>query len=569
MKYLIRHTLLIVLALCCINCMYAQYVTETDAIRIAKVFYGDVSEKDNNSCNKESLADYKLTSLGGDTPTMYKINTPQGWVIVSADQRVRPILAYSDSPNMTDDTTLIYNNVLLGWYNEQIAYIRDSSTNEETHPEWLHLQSSSMIANRDVIVSPLLVRNSHAIAWRQAGNQNGGAADCDKTYNKYFPVGNNGDNICHKYVVGCGSLSAAEVMWYWQWPKSAMAKDENGNYFYRKYNWSNIPYVLSNSSSLTDANMTANLLHDVAIADNAEFLPDGTSTVMIDVLSALNTCFGYDGTIVYRNDYNNTSWYNLLKNELDNDRPILYGGCFTLYHWPSSPIISNDCHQFVIDGYASNNYFHVVYSQQDNPDDYYTLDLKNDNSGMNVYYNGNHQAIIGIEPLKFCSPVEINTNQSWPDWFNKVYVGGVTISNKVIPATSKGVITSRQYVVLGPGFTIQQGATVTIDIDNDLSCGEFSNGVNVSRRNVISKYRIQCEEDFSSRLKLFPNPATDILNIQSEDELLRVDIYNLDGQCVLHASQADIDVSGLPHGMYIVRATTTANELLQTKFIKQ
>lgn len=567
MKYLIRYTVLSILALCCINYTYAQHVSETDAMRIAKVFYGDANEKDSSSGSKENYADYKLTSLGGETPTMYKINTPQGWVIVSADQRVRPILAYSNSPDMADDTIFIYDNVLLAWYHEQIAYIRDSSTNEETHPEWLSYRTSSELPNRDVEVLPLLVKNNHAIAWRQAGNQNGYQADCDKTYNKYFPAGNNGDGICHKYVVGCGSLSAAEVMWYWQWPKSAIVRDENGNYLYRVYNWDNIPYVLSNSTPQSEADMTATLLHDVAMADSARYDQNGTSTHIENVLAAINTCFGFDGVLVDRENYTNNQWKNLLKNELNNGRPVLYGGCVTLYSLLGPPIYINECHQFVIDGYESANYFHIVYSQDEHTDGYYTLNLVNpDGTNTNVYYNGGHRAIIGIQPQKICSPTTISTNEFWPEWFNKVYVEGVTISNKVIPSGSKGVITSKQYIILESGFTIEQGAIVQISINDDLSCDELNRN-ETNRRTVNALHEMY--DDKVEIFEISPNPVKDILNIHVSEELSHVNIYNLNGQCVMQTAQTDVDVSALPQGMYILRAETTDGTPLQAKFIKQ
>lgn len=75
------------------NYLYAQHVSETDAIRIAQYFCGNDEE---NSCS-EKRAEYRVLAIGGQSPTMYKISYPQGWVIVSADQRVCPILAYSNA----------------------------------------------------------------------------------------------------------------------------------------------------------------------------------------------------------------------------------------------------------------------------------------------------------------------------------------------------------------------------------------------------------------------------------------------------------------------------------------
>lgn len=66
-----------------------------------------------------------------------------------------------------------------------------------------------------------------------------------------------------------------------------------------------------------------------------------------------------------------------------------------------------------------------------------------------------------------------------------------------------------------------------------------------------------------------PNPVTHVLNIHVNEKLSQVNIYNLNGQCVMQTAQTDIDVSALPQGMYILRAETTGGNAHQTKFIKQ
>ena len=59
------------------------------------------------------------------------------------------------------------------------------------------------------------------------------------------------------------------------------------------------------------------------------------------------------------------------------------------------------------------------------------------------------------------------------------------------------------------------------------------------------------------------------LLIQSSIHLSQAKIYTINGQCVMQAAQADIDVSALPQGMYILRALTADGQEHQAKFIKQ
>lgn len=65
------------------------------------------------------------------------------------------------------------------------------------------------------------------------------------------------------------------------------------------------------------------------------------------------------------------------------------------------------------------------------------------------------------------------------------------------------------------------------------------------------------EEAASINVKLFPNPATDRLKIQSEDELLEVRFFNTIGQAVysekLQGLSHEVFVSDLPFGVYFVQ----------------
>lgn len=75
-------------------------------------------------------------------------------------------------------------------------------------------------------------------------------------------------------------------------------------------------------------------------------------------------------------------------------------------------------------------------------------------------------------------------------------------------------------------------------------------------------------------ISVFPNPATDILNITSSEEISSVEIVNDMGQIVLQADvNADnvvCDVKGLTAGVYIVRIHGTDTAIIcQRKFIKE
>ncbi|MFY1046476.1 choice-of-anchor J domain-containing protein [Chryseobacterium sp. GP-SGM7] len=72
----------------------------------------------------------------------------------------------------------------------------------------------------------------------------------------------------------------------------------------------------------------------------------------------------------------------------------------------------------------------------------------------------------------------------------------------------------------------------------------------------------------NSSLKIYPNPVSDILNINSDSKIKSVKIYDLSGKNVLETEKSNVNVSGLSSGTYIVTAQTE-NGLQSAKIIKK
>ncbi len=75
-------------------------------------------------------------------------------------------------------------------------------------------------------------------------------------------------------------------------------------------------------------------------------------------------------------------------------------------------------------------------------------------------------------------------------------------------------------------------------------------------------------------ISLYPNPASDILNITSSEEISEIEIVNVMGQVVfrmeVNGDNAVCDVNGLANGTYIVRIhTTNAGTISHRKFVKE
>ncbi|MGL2963576.1 T9SS type A sorting domain-containing protein [Flavobacterium sp. RSB2_4_14] len=76
----------------------------------------------------------------------------------------------------------------------------------------------------------------------------------------------------------------------------------------------------------------------------------------------------------------------------------------------------------------------------------------------------------------------------------------------------------------------------------------------------------------TSNVKLYPNPATNVLNIESAQTIEKVTIYNLLGQSVIsqtpNTELVTLDVESLQVGVYIVKTSINGN-VSSTRFIKE
>ena len=289
----------------------AQRVSVKQACEVALIFHraqnkGDI---DDSSAKQTSV---NILPLGGDDTTMYAVSIDKNWVLVAGDLRVQPILAYSDENGgsfPSNDKMPPALVELLDWYDAQISYIRDSTLERNTHPDWVGCQDNASFT-RSVIVSPLLFSNGQDNLWKQSGN-NGVPVwmDSTKFYNKFCPSSEN----CDHALVGCVAVAAGQVMWYWKWPYSAIVKDDDGNRFIRMYNWDIMPRMLTNSSTLEEANMIANLLHDVGVSVNMNYGCNGSSAYSEKIVTSLRHTYHYlTDTLRRRSDYSNSTWLQML-----------------------------------------------------------------------------------------------------------------------------------------------------------------------------------------------------------------------------------------------------------------
>ncbi|WP_396188710.1 LamG-like jellyroll fold domain-containing protein [Flavobacterium sp.] len=96
----------------------------------------------------------------------------------------------------------------------------------------------------------------------------------------------------------------------------------------------------------------------------------------------------------------------------------------------------------------------------------------------------------------------------------------------------------------------------------------------ISDADVTSLYtnNTLSSSDFSQnnlKVAMYPNPVNDILNIDIENEIKSVEVYNIQGQRVIQSNSKQIETSSLNSGIYIVKITDENNLIAIQKVIKR
>ncbi len=516
---------------------FAQQVSLETAQRVANIFLQNnvssaMRSASATSTTTSNASVIKPIGKAAQSPVMYAVSQDSVWVLVSADERVAPILAYSDAnagtfPNEEDMPDGMV--ALLEWYEQQIEYLRDSTNITTIHEEWKKLDMISLTTVGEDVVSPLLDKRGQN-RWKQSGNNGYSFPDIHHSYNKFCPIDENGLNT----IVGCVGVAMGQLMWYWQWPHVAIVKDDDGHSLIREYNWNIMPGELTNNTSISSVDMVANLLHDAGVSVNMNYGINSSSASPNNIAEALiNTFSYYSDELIHRKNYTSSDWITLLKHNLQQGYPILYGG----------RDIDNNGHRFIIDGYDSSNRFHINYGWGGTPT-YFTLTTIVDT----LYeFHLSQSAVLNIHPIyPDCMPLEISDNEPWSKYFILQNGGGINIGNKIIASDQVGIIYSGDYVKLTSGFRAKAGSKIHIAI-RDQHCAEATSS---APQRIVPRSSSSSADNSDTSDEVATSNALE--NIESE-MIQSTAIYTISGQLLQTIEGGQRDVAHLPSGMYILQ----------------
>jgi photosystem II stability/assembly factor-like uncharacterized protein len=340
---------------------FGQQVEKNEAEEIAKNFMQHVAADKQKEFKVKNVIEGKHKS----ETTSYIFNFADGgFIITSANKRAEPILGYSKNSSIPKSYKELTNfNKWFSTYNKTIHQIKSEKL-PSLDKKWGKIEKNNLKKSAtSKEVSALLTTK-----W---GQSNG--------YNKYAPEG---------VPIGCVATAMAQVMNYHEFPAKGVSwhQYEHPDYGIQKayfdtttYNWGSMPDEQSNDA-------IAELMYHCAVSVDMNFNPSGSGASDVSIPLVMDNYFKYTQSMdyVYKSEYTDSEWINLLKSELDNSRPILYSGTN-----------DNSGHEFVCDGYDSNDNFHFNWGWEGAADGYYAIGNLNPQS---TSFNQNNAAVIGLEP---------------------------------------------------------------------------------------------------------------------------------------------------------------------------
>lgn len=117
------------------------------------------------------------------------------------------------------------------------------------------------------------------------------------------------------------------------------------------------------------------------------------------------------------------------------------------------------------------------------------------------------------------------------------------------------------------GDTITTNIVVTAENGNQMS-------YSVTVYPFVDPLGIESDKEaLSAEIRLYPNPATDMMYVESDMEIRQVSVYNVVGKLVMDMSglldrRVELNVNALTPGMYMIRVDI-GNETSMTKFLKR
>lgn len=336
----------------------------------------------------DNLHFVKSYNLSNGESAFYVFNTEKGFVIISADDRALPILAYSNEGRFEEDHIPAPMQAYLNGFVIQFQRAVDEHfmADDYTARQWnLVRTTGSLNGQRNTTVVEPLIKTK----WDQV-----------EPYNMLCPEAADGPG--GHALVGCTAVAMGQVMRYWRYPQTGQSSYGGIDFGNTTYQWDDMPYALAPSFDSSIIMPTATLLWHCGVTLNMEYGSHVSNAAINAVPYALETYFKYSPDMEFemKEDYYGTQYYTddewiaKLKACLDLGRPIVYGSFIDG---------SQAGHIFICDGYDTNDMFHLNWGWGGYADHYFQLGAFH---GSGYGFNTGNCAVFNIHPAETASVEE-------------------------------------------------------------------------------------------------------------------------------------------------------------------
>ncbi len=376
--------ILILLLWAVVQCSIAAVVTQESAARYAGIFMGM-----NSIPVAENFAMQRSASRGGiQEPEYYVYNNPDGgWVIIAADDRITPVLAYSDNGRFEIDADMPDN--LTAWMNDLAQTIDLVRGSDEVPSEQV---TSAWSVLRSLGTNP---ESSKKIIKTAVWDQN-------DPYNIYCPIVT---GETQPSAAGCVATAMAIAMRHNNWPnkgKGVIGGYRTASRFYyissysiddRVYDWSKMPLTDGAQEEWTSdqEQQVAQLMYDCGVMVKMDYTGMESSASFFKIPEAMKEYMSYSDKVleIHRSSYTIEKWYSIIKDEIDADRVVIYSG-------NEESAIG---HAMICDGYDTDgSKLHINWGWGGRCNGFYTLDLTVTLNKRKYSFGFDQAAIIGIAP---------------------------------------------------------------------------------------------------------------------------------------------------------------------------
>ena len=283
-----RKLLLLSWLLLCSLMVWAAQRSSEDALSIARSFFMQSS-----SIATRNAADVQLVAVSSDllnsTSTrsvtngnafyIYN-NAHSAYVIVSGDDRMKPVLGYSDNGSFITENLPVN---ILSWLEYYNAAYENIKNGKKVFAEPKLLIRKSFPAS----ISPLLGE----INWNQ-----------DAPYNNACPMIQG-----QRSVTGCVATAMAMILKYYEYPAKGTGHysyTSNGvqysfDYGNTTFDWNNMLPQYSGTYTTEQADAVAQLMYACGVSVEMEYSPSSSGAYSFKVGQALIDYFGYDENLGY------------------------------------------------------------------------------------------------------------------------------------------------------------------------------------------------------------------------------------------------------------------------------